>query len=321
MGLRPLNIRPIVGIALLLLTMGVATSPAAGESERRPGEEPPLSQGTILKDDPRWDVDFTQNPARSDEGRRPLTIPDTVWWTDIPPRPVGARTGSAFMRSIEGLGLHAREAAVRAEVLSGNVPSFLRRAVMVELRFGKQRGAIAVMPDYLAIGSDEDFVRVPINPKTAQAIADAFGGRVPTKKIVDEVYRQAAVKLYPESMPSAIGATSTFLAHHQRIEAQRRGSVLGALTAGHKKDVINSRRAHQYPDRVCIYGWHRANHAAIQPLSTVHDLHHVDYSHGLRLMSNRVWVGDREFSVDEVLSAPSQSGLLSHEGTLPGRLP
>ena len=47
------------------------------------------------------------------------------------------------------------------------------------------RGTIEVMPDYLAVGSDDDFVRMPMRPQTAQQIADAFGCVLPTRKIVD----------------------------------------------------------------------------------------------------------------------------------------
>jgi len=242
-------------------------------------------------------------------------------WEKIPPRAADARPGSVFMHDIRGLTLHKREAAILAEILAGNVPQFLRSAVTVETRFGNHRALVAVMPDYLAVGSDDDFVRVPVNPETAQTLADTFGGKVPTKKVVDEVYRQAAVKLTPEAMPRAIGKTPTFIAHNRRIETQRRGKQLGSLTAGHKKDVINARRAHRHPDRVCIYGWHNAQGSPIQPLSTVHELHHVDYSHGLRLMLDRVWIDGEARNIDEVLRDPALAGLVSHEGTMPAALP
>ncbi|MEQ1808096.1 MAG: ABC transporter substrate binding protein, partial [Burkholderiaceae bacterium] len=40
----------------------------------------------------------------------------------------------------------------------------------------------------------------------------------------------------------------------------------GQLTAGHQKDVVISNQLTQHPDRVAIYGWHRTNGIAIQPL-------------------------------------------------------
>jgi len=240
---------------------------------------------------------------------------------NIPARPQGAPTGSEFIRTIESVNIYKREAAILKELLSGNIPDFLRTAATVHTRFAGHEASITVMPDYLAIGSNTDFVRVPVNPQSAQKLAEAFGGVVPTKKIVDETYRQADVKLSPVAMHHSIGESRTFIGHHHRIERQRQGKRLGALTAGHKKDVINSRRAHRFPDRVCIYGWHKLPGAPIQPLSTVHDLHHVDYSHGLRLMQATITVDGRPTQVQEVLSNTELAGLLSHEGTLPTSLP
>ncbi|MBD3226047.1 MAG: hypothetical protein GF313_15070 [Caldithrix sp.] len=37
-----------------------------------------------------------------------------------------------------------------------------------------------VLPDYLCIGSDSDYYRVPMGPQTAQIIADTLNGILPT---------------------------------------------------------------------------------------------------------------------------------------------
>ena len=77
----------------------------------------------------------------------------------------------------------AKEAAV----------AFLK-AVKAKDAAGKEHtAAIDVMPDYLTVGSDTDFVRVPTTPMTAARIADAFGCARPTRKVVDAVYAAAAV--------------------------------------------------------------------------------------------------------------------------------
>jgi len=56
---------------------------------------------------------------------------------------------------------------------------------------------VHVSPDYLAIGSDSDFVRVPMALPTARAIAWESGCSLPTKKLVDLIWAQATVKLSP----------------------------------------------------------------------------------------------------------------------------
>lgn len=241
----------------------------------------------------------------------------------IPPRPEDAPTGREFMRSIEGLGPKAREAAVLAEIRRGNVPSFQRRLQEVELTDGDHTATVRVMPDYLAVGSDEDYVRVPMTPATAQALADDFGARLPTKRVVDAVWDQADVRLSPHALSSKREATGTFLHHDDLIASQLRekDARLGALVAGHKKDVVNTRRLEQRRGRVAIYGWHLPDGSPIQPLSTVHHDGYVDYSHGVRLMADEMIVDGRRMTVDEVLRDPELSGLLSHEGVMDGRLP
>ncbi len=54
-----------------------------------------------------------------------------------------------------------------------------------------------VTPDYLGIGSDADFVRMPMMPGTAQQIADLFQCILPARKMVNDIYAQAQVKLAP----------------------------------------------------------------------------------------------------------------------------
>jgi hypothetical protein len=58
-----------------------------------------------------------------------------------------------------------REQVILSEILQGNLPSFLRKLIPVELEqldHGKTlRATVFVMPDYLAIGSDDDFFENP----------------------------------------------------------------------------------------------------------------------------------------------------------------
>jgi hypothetical protein len=62
--------------------------------------------------------------------------------------------------------------------------------------------------------------------------------------------------------------------------------VLGKLVAGNKKDVIISNRIYNDTSNchVVIYGWHKTNGKAIQPLYARHLNSWADYSHGIRLI-------------------------------------
>jgi len=239
----------------------------------------------------------------------------------IPRRPADAVGGAEFIRSLEKVAAKEREEAIAREILRGNIPDFLRRFKAVEVKAadasGKERSArYEVMSDYLAIGSDDDFVRTPMTPATAARIAEAFGCALPTRKIVDDVYRSAAVKLTPKPLTQDRESVATFLQHHRLIEQQRMGIKLGEIVAGIKKDVVVSNRLAEKPHRVAIYGWHTADGKPIQPLTIVHVDHYVDYSHGIRLMKRSVAVDGKALDVRQVLMSPQTCVLLSDEGPL-----
>lgn len=221
----------------------------------------------------------------------------------IPPRPADAVGGAAFMKSVEELPRDAREEAIAAELLRGNLPEFLRKFVPLTLTADKHTAQVEVMSDYLAVGSDADFVRVPINPLTAQRVADAFGCALPTRKVVDAAYREAAVKLEPRPLTEAREAVTTFVRHHGIIEGQRAGRELGLLVAGIKKDVIVTNRLEERANRVAIYGWHKLDGVPIQPVNVSHVDWYVDYSHGVRLMKRAVTVDGKVRDARHVLHA------------------
>ena len=116
-----------------------------------------------------------------------------------------------------------------------------------------------------------------------------------------------------------IQAAKTLWAHHRGIEAQRRGCEPGALVAGTKKDLVQTPRLARRPGHVAIYGWHRPDGRAIQPLYCGHVDHYLDYSHGLRLVWGRIRVDGHEVAIGTALASPNLAPLLSDEGTIPAR--
>ncbi|MGE5254336.1 MAG: hypothetical protein ACM3N7_10260, partial [Planctomycetaceae bacterium] len=69
--------------------------------------------------------------------------------------------------------------------------------------------------------------------------------------------------------------------------------------------------------KIAIYGWHRPSGIPIQPLSTVHGASYADYSHGIRLISNRLLLNGKPRLYYEVLEDPARAELLSDEGVIP----
>ena len=240
---------------------------------------------------------------------------------NIPARADGALTGTEFAERARDLAGPQRDALVSNELLTGNVPSFLRHLEAVTVRDAGNVITVCVLPDYLALGTDRDFVFVPLGLEAALEVAKRFGFMLPTRRIVNAVYAASTVKLDPQPLPAGdqMHSTAYLLRHNEMIRAQRdaRGAPLGALTAGDKKDLVLTPRLWKTPGRVAIYGWHRATGTPIQPLSTVHGARYADYSHGIRLVSERVYVNGVQRSLADVLADPRLAGLVSDEGPLP----
>ncbi len=244
----------------------------------------------------------------------------------LPDRAPGAETGSAFLARTEKLPPADFERAVYDAIAGGNVPPFERLLATVELRGagasgGEHVARIAVTPDYLAIGSDEDFARLPMLPETAQRIATLCHASLPTRKIVDAIYQQAEVKLAPRALmldPNAINDRGAIAAHQKVVEEAREkaGARLGALTAGDKKDIVITNQLADRPDRVAIYGWQKEGGEPIQRLSTVHDRHYADYSHGVRLIAETCDVDGRAMTLEALLRDAELAAVASDEGPL-----
>lgn len=235
----------------------------------------------------------------------------------------GGATGSAFFGGLSNVSGPDRDARAIAELARGNMPSFLRELQPVTFKGQDARGAnveitICVTPDYLALGSDKDYVRVPLGLPAAARIAGAFDMTLPTPRMVDAIYAQAGVKLSPAPMTpgSQMSTTGYFVTHNATIEGQLQGRR--GLVGGHKKDVVMASRMASAPGRVAIYGWHQKGGAPIQPVSTVHGANYADYSHGIRLVSKTAYLNGKAVSLDDLLASSRYAYLLNTDGPMPG---
>jgi hypothetical protein len=244
----------------------------------------------------------------------------------IPQRQAMAPDAGEFVASVARMTEPERDTAIRRELLSGNIPGFLRHVLPTTLSASLPGGetirlTMCVLADYLSVGSDKDFLRVPMGLDTALAVAASFGFALPTRHIVDLIYRQASVRLSPQPLPAgnAMRSTDYYVAHQAMVQQQREatGAPADALTAGHKKDLVLSPRLWSQAGRVAIYGWHRGIGLPVQPLSTVHGARYADYSHGVRLIGNVVYVNGEPRSIYDVLADEHLAPLLSDEGPIP----
>lgn len=241
-----------------------------------------------------------------------------------------AMTGTEFSASIRDstISLLKREEIIYKEIRSGNVPDFYRKLVEIKDTIYTEKIlhtiSYYVIPDFLAIGSDEDYFYCPMRPQLAQKVANLLKCSLPTRKISDRIYRNAEVKMIPQPIPPSkeMVTVPVFEKHNLLVGAQRKLSLqehpLGSLVAGNKKDVVISNRIfNENGDlRVVIYGWHKPDGKAIQPLYNGHSTVHVDYSHGIRMVQNKVWLDGKRTTLQKLLASNLLHSLLSDEGII-----
>jgi hypothetical protein len=228
-------------------------------------------------------------------------------------------TGTEFYRQAAAMKWKSRDSFVLKEILSGNIPSFLKKFVPVNVTIvdpiaGKTiKATYYVSPDYLSLGTDDDWARINITPNAAQQIADSFGCFLPTRKMVDDIYKAAKLKLEPVPMYAFRDSTPTMWHHHLIVEGQRRGRK--GLIAGIQKDVVISGKISRdsRTDRVAIYGWHKTDGKPIQPLYTGHINWWVDYSQCIRLVWRKIKVDGKWMDYIDVLKDPLLQKLLCDE--------
>jgi len=235
------------------------------------------------------------------------------------PERSSSMTGTAFYHEAFAMKWAARDSFALEQLLKGNAPGFLHRFVPVNVSYTDSskaktyRATYYVSPDYLSVGTSDDWARINITPYAAQLIADTLHCFLPTRKMVDDIYKAAAVKLEPVPMYAFRDSTPTMWQHHLIIEGQRQGKK--GLIAGIKKDVVISPKINQdpRPQRVAIYGWHKTDGTPIQPLYTGHIYWWVDYSQGIRLVYRKIKVDGKWMDYTEMLQDPVLSKLICDE--------
>ncbi len=210
---------------------------------------------------------------------------------------------------------------------SGNVPEASRVLIPIRIRIPAGQVATERMvtffatSDYLAIGSDDDFIRMPVSGQTAARLAGKLSCVLPTTRLVDHIDAATDARLEPQPMTKDRETVATFLEHNRLIEQQLKdwrsshSNQKPRLIGGVKKDIVFTKLVEK-PNNVAIYGWMYLNGTAIQPLYTGHTDKYVDYSHGLRLLGESVSIDGTSVPIRDVLRDETIHGVLSNEGPI-----
>ncbi|MDQ6756407.1 MAG: hypothetical protein M3004_05685 [Bacteroidota bacterium] len=235
----------------------------------------------------------------------------------VPERNNSAISGTQFYKTAVAFHWHERDSFAVKEILAGNIPSFLKNFIAIHTQINDTNGKIIhatyfVAPDYLSVGSNDDWARIPLSPMAAQQIADSFHCFLPTRKMVNDIYKEAKIKLEPVPMYAFRDSTITMYQHHLIVEGQRK--LRKGLIAGIKKDVVLSEKLiKEKPNHEAIYGWHKLDGKPIQSLYTGHINWWVDYSHGIRLIYRTIYVNGKAMDYIDVLNDAHIKKLLCDE--------
>jgi hypothetical protein len=235
------------------------------------------------------------------------------------------------MLKADKMGFWKLEDAIAEAVLEGNIPQELRsfRKIVfktpvvdsVEILRKPHKVEIWVLPDYISIGTSDNFVRMPMGPLAAQRIADSLNCILPTTFLVDRIAEvsQGHLNIFPfRPLGSRNSQPIVYQDSNNAINAlyDAKGYKFGQFISGLKKDVVLTYKILTLPgneNRVAIYGWHLPDGKAKQPLHIKHGNFYADYSHGIRMIYRTIKVDGKEYDAREVLESPQLYRLLSNE--------
>lgn len=243
------------------------------------------------------------------------------------PVPEVQKSASQFIDEVRGIERLKRDEIAGQYLLAGHVPDHMRNYVDIVQIFQAEDGTtrslvLSVLPDFLCIGTNEDYIRIPLTPLTAQKICNEWGCMLPTTKLSDIIWGAAVNKMQPlpwgPPYDASMMSLDRVITHNKRINdlAIKLGQDMTQLSAGHKKDVVMTKKLASQPDRVAIYGWHQLNGKNIQPLYLGHESTYADYSHSIRVVSLQCILDDQPYLLQNILSDPNLCISISSEGPL-----
>ncbi|MBR5074835.1 MAG: hypothetical protein IKX26_06365 [Bacteroidales bacterium] len=235
---------------------------------------------------------------------------------------VEALSGHDFIKKVQDMDFWEMEEETVKQILSGNMPSALKKFRKIKYNIyhierdskGKEINKkytveMWVLPDYLAVGSDEDFVRMPMGPLAAQRVADSLYCSLPTTFLVDRIDEAAEgrIEIFPfRPVGDRNMKPLCFEDSNNAINALMRAKGLhfGQFVSGLKKDVVLTTRLENeagFDRHVAIYGWHHPDGHPQQPLFIRHGNFYSDYSHGIRLIYRTIKIDGKEYDLRDVL--------------------
>lgn len=226
-----------------------------------------------------------------------------------------------FVESIDDRDFWEFEDSTSKAILAGNVPDSLR--YFKKIRYERLGHIVEfwTLPDYLAVGTNEDFVRMPMGIISSRRIAKALGCTLPTTFLVERIndVAEGSLDIFPfRPLRARNQLPIVFQDHNNALKAlyKARGYHFGQFISGLKKDLVLTCFIDSNPDyanNIAIYGWHHPDGHPQQPLFLRHANFYSDYSHGTRLIWNEVLIDGKSYDLEQLMHDPQLYVLVSDE--------
>ena len=259
-----------------------------------------------------------------------------------------ATTGTDFLNEISSMKTAPEwSAAALRHLLNGESPSWIDSKhwlpVTAQIDDGKgtvHRLTYYVSPDYISVGTDQDFALAVLTPMDAQKLADSIGAILPTRRMALAIYNAASQKIPLSDVknpPSGSGIAPLAVSQIDTPGAISNARAIDRLRYtvppqngiidGHRKNVVIGPNLDG--SKVAIYGGAGGSVDGVfwQPYSTIHDSTYADYSHGTRLIFRLASLSDptsgsvTPIDMQAVFSDPILSQLVSDQGRFPPSFP
>jgi len=274
------------------------------------------------------------------------------------------QTGKTFIKSLDTVGFYnvrgeyisinpngirRRDSLIVMQILNGNVPDsmkYFKKIIFttdivdsIPILHRKHIVEIQVLPDYLTVGTNEDFIRMPMTPQAAIEIADSLYCSLPTAYLVDKIADAAEGSIEPfpfrpvkdrNCQPYVFEDSNNAINELFKVKGYHFGQIISGL----KKDLILSCKTNYYrelkdgdsasfaangytPEGISryetIYGWRQENGKNIQPSYSKHVNWYVDYSHGIRLIYRIIKIDGKKYDIYDVLQNSKLYRIISDE--------
>jgi hypothetical protein len=277
---------------------------------------------------PAGETDITPEATAKQEATKPKTEVSSVRpvsYEPIPRLSEKALTGSEFMKEYEKLeSAQDRYMFVLQQLAIGNVPEHFKK--FETIRVTGRNGTVVEMQvarHGLRIGTDSDYVELPLDGPTAMAAAEMYGCTLATPWISDQIHEQAkasggVVKFFtapeiaeameikdwdPNHPDGKMMKSAAFTKKRNELLKKWRkehGISDEQLTSGYFKDITHPIPGVTRQGRLEIYGGYRDDGSKIQKLSGgFHVSHYHDYSHLPRFVRPTIKVNGQVMSLSQ----------------------